>query len=257
MFRLACLQTAGAPGDLSANLAELANAAAEATGANADLLVTPELFVTGYNIGSRLSEFHQLDLVAEIAKVARGAGIALLVGAPLWEAGNCYNVAHLIDADGALIGTYRKTHLFGEFDRATFRAGDRLVWTVPFRGIRLAVLICYDVEFPETVRAAAVAGAQLVIVPTALMTPYEATAEVLIPTRAWENQVYLAYVNHDGSEGDLNYVGRSSVVDPFGTKLAAVEHGTQLLLADIDPHLVTEAQRANPYLTDRRTDLYN
>lgn len=125
-----------------------------------------------------------------------------------------------------------------------------------FRGLRIAICICYDVEFPETVRAAALDGAHLVAVPTAQMTPFSFVAEQLIRTRAWENQVYLAYVNHDGAEATLTYVGRSSIVGPDATVLDAVEHGDALIDASVDPAVVAAAQAANPYLADRRRDLY-
>ena len=117
-------------------------------------------------------------------------------------------------------------------------------------------MICYDVEFPETVRAAALAGAHLIAVPTAQMEPFAFVAEHLVRVRAWENQVYVAYVDHDGSEDDLTYVGRSSIVAPDATVLDSVEHGSRLIYATIDPNLVDLQQKANPYLGDRRAPLY-
>jgi predicted amidohydrolase len=123
-------------------------------------------------------------------------------------------------------------------------------------GVQVAVLICYDVEFPETVRAAAERGAHLVAVPTAQMTPFEFVAEQVVRARAWENQVYLAYINHDGRERTLEYVGRSSIVAPSGDVLAGAGHGDQLLLATIDTDVVGRARAQNPYLADRRLDLY-
>jgi predicted amidohydrolase len=88
------------------------------------------------------------------------------------------------------------------------------------------------------------------------MAPFEFVAEHVIRTRAWENQVYVAYVNHDGDEGDLSYVGRSSIVGPSAEVLASAVHGTALLVAEIDTDAVETAQSRNPYLTDARTDLY-
>ncbi|MGZ5405285.1 MAG: nitrilase-related carbon-nitrogen hydrolase, partial [Nocardioides sp.] len=124
------------------------------------------------------------------------------------------------------------------------------------RGVRIATMICYDVEFPETVRAAALAGAHLVAVPTAQMEPFAFVADQLVRTRAWENQIYVAYINHDGCEDDLDFVGRSSIVAPDSTVLDSVERGTRLIYATVDPDHVGLQQRANPYLTDRRAALY-
>ena len=255
-LRIAVLQTAGAPGDVERNLAELRSAARAAVADGVDLLITPELFLTGYDIGPLVHELGRMDLTAAAACIAGEERIALIVGLPLFEAGRYYNAAVFIDETGEVRSTYRKTHLFSELDRTYFSAGSELVSIVEFRGVRIATLICYDVEFPEAVRAAAIAGAHLIAVPTAQMVPFEFIAEQVVRTRAWENQVYVAYANHDGHELTLSYVGRSRIVDPFATVLDSVEHGTRTLTATIDTEVVGEARRANPYLDDRRSDLY-
>ncbi|TFB52452.1 carbon-nitrogen hydrolase family protein [Cryobacterium tagatosivorans] len=255
-LQIAVLQTAGVPGDVEKNLAELRATARAAVADGADLLITPELFLTGYNIGPLVHELGRTDLTAAAAEVARDERIALIVGLPLFEDGHHYNVAVFIDETGEVKNTYRKTHLFGELDHTYFTAGNDLVSMVEFRGVRIATLICYDVEFPEPVRAAAAAGAHLIAVPTAQMAPFEFIAEQVVRARAWENQVYVAYANHDGHELTLSYVGRSRIVDPFAQVLDSVEHGTRTLTATIDTEIVDEARRANPYLDDRRSDLY-
>nr|WP_205708424.1 carbon-nitrogen hydrolase family protein [Kineococcus siccus] len=250
------MQAAGTPGDVEANLAALDAACAEAAAHGADLLVTDEMYVTGYDIGERVHELARQDLLARVQDLARRHGIAVVAGLPELAGGACYNTAALVGPDGALLARHRKAHLFGALDRAVFTAGDDLVTVVDHAGVRIALLICYDVEFPESVRAAATAGAHLVLVPTAQMEPFGWIAEELIRVRAWENQVYVAYVNHDGREGSLEYVGSSSVVAPSGEVLAAAGHGDVLLYATVDPALVGEQQRANPYLADRRPELY-
>jgi predicted amidohydrolase len=255
-MRIACLQTRGTPGDVEANLAELDAAAADAVSQGAGLLVAPEMFVTGYEIGDRVGELAELPLADRVAAIAAAHGLAVVAGLPEIVDGSCYNTAVLADRDGVVRARYRKTHLFGPDERKAFVPGDELTCLVDLDGVRLALLICYDVEFPEAVRAAALAGAHVVVVPTAQMEPFALVAERVVWSRAWENQVYVAYVNHDGTEDALTYVGRSSIIDPYGTVLASVELGTALLVADIDPAIVAAAQQDNPYLADRRTDLY-
>ncbi len=253
---VAGLQAAGAPGDVEANCAQLRGAAAEAAAAGAGLLITPELYLTGYDIGDRVRELAQRDLTGMVRQIAREAGIAILAGIPEAAGELFHNTAILIDERGEVLLRYRKTHLFGELDRHYFTPGEDLVVMAELHGVQIAVLICYDVEFPETVRAAAEHGADLIAVPTAQMTPFEFIAEHLIRARAWENQVYLAYINHDGREQTLEYVGGSSIVAPSGDVLAAAAHGDHLLLATIDTEVVARARTENPYLTDRRLDLY-
>ncbi|MFB4349681.1 carbon-nitrogen hydrolase family protein [Microbacterium sp. CR_7] len=255
---IAGLQHDGVAGDVEANLAVIAEAARTAASHGAGMLVTPEMFVTGYNIGDALAPLAVPELVDRVAAIAREAGIAIIAGLPeTLPDGGITNSLVAIDRSGAELLRYRKTHLFGDLDRSLFVAGDTLPPTIDIDGVKVSVLICYDVEFPETVRAAALSGADAVIVPTAQMEPYAHIAERLIPVRAWENQVHVVYVNRTGTEGDLTYVGRSSIVSPDGVVLDSLgPTDTGLLIATIDPEATRRARRENPYLADRRTDLY-
>jgi len=255
-LRIAVLQSSGLEGDVDGNLRALGEAAGRARAYGADLLITPEMFVTGYNIGERLDEVVTDDLPDRIRTAVRESGLAMAVGTGIRRPDGIANSVLLVDADGSLIARYDKTHLFGPLDRSLFVAGGSLSPVIDFRGVRLAMLICYDVEFPENVRALALAGAQLVVVPTAQMEPYEFIAEHLIRVRAWENQIAIAYANRVGSEGRLHYVGRSSIVNADGSVLAhagATDH--DLLVATVDARAIEGAQSRNPYLSDRRPNL--
>jgi predicted amidohydrolase len=254
--RIAGLQTRGTPADTAANIEELDRAAREAASHGAHLLITPEMFVTGYDVDVDLADLAGNDLLEAVQSVAARHGIALLVGLPELTEDGVYNAAVFVDDRGAVLGTYRKAHLFGDLDRRLFVPGAAPFGLVEYRGVTVAILICYDVEFPEVVRAAVLSGADLIAVPTAQMTPFAFVAEHLVRSRAWENQVYVAYINHDGVEGRLTYVGRSSLIAPDGSVLDSIEHGTGLIYADVDPAVVTRQRDENPYLTDRRTALY-
>lgn len=256
---IAGLQHAGVPGDVDANLQILTEAATDAASQGARILVTPEMFVTGYNIGERLAQIASRDLPERVAKIAAEANIAIVAGLPEpLPDGTLANALVVVDSDGSVLLNYRKTHLFGNLDRSLFVAGNALPDPIEIDGVLFSFLICYDVEFPETVRAAALRGVDAVIVPTAQMEPYGHIAEHLIPVRAWENQVYVVYVNHSGSENGLHYVGLSSIVDPRGETLASLggteAHG--LMFATIDPAVTAQARLDNPYLRDRRPELY-
>jgi predicted amidohydrolase len=180
----------------------------------------------------------------------------VLYGYPERAGGDVYNAAQLIDHDGRGLANYRKTHLFGEIDRRAFRPGDGGFVQATLDGVRLGILICYDTEFPEAVRAQALAGVEFVAVPTALMRPYETVANTLVPCRAYENQVFVAYVNRCGREGELEYCGLSCVVAPDGTDLARAGEGEELLVADLDIALHRDTRAPNTYLQDRRPELY-
>ncbi|MFF4991298.1 nitrilase-related carbon-nitrogen hydrolase [Streptosporangium saharense] len=254
-LRIACMQSAGHGRDVEANLAELDSAAAAAVAEGAELLVTPEMFVTGYDVGD-VAELADLPLTGRVAAIAAAHGIAVVAGLPaVLPGGGVGNTAVVVDESGEVLAGYTKAHLFGELD-GRFRAGEVPTAVFDHHGVRCAVVICFDAEFPEPVRVAALAGAHVVLVPTANMHPYGAINEHVMWTRAWENQVHLAYVNRCGAEGTTEYVGRSRVIGPDGTELASAGTGPGLVFATIDTAAVEGARSAFSYLSERRPTLY-
>ena len=242
----------------SADLALLREQALASASAGARLLVTPEAFTSGYAVPG----LHQVAQPAagawaeEVATIATVSGLAILYGYPERVGDQVFNSAQLIDHDGRALANYRKSHLYGEVDTSTFERGAGDVAIVGLDGVNVGILICYDVEFPEAVRALALAGADVVAVPTALMRPYEIVARTLVPSRAYENQVYVAYANRSGREGGLAYCGESCVVGPDGRDLARAGSGDELLLAEIDPARLASSRADNTHLGDRRPELY-
>jgi predicted amidohydrolase len=261
-LRLALLQSSGRPREVAQNRSAIAEAAAHAAQSGAKLLICPEMFLTGYAIGDdvkRLAESADGPSATEIAAVAERYGIAIAYGYPERDPsvpGTVHNSAQLIGPTGERLANYRKTHLFGAFEREYFTPGDEPVVQADLHGLRIGLLICYDVEFPENVRAHAVAGTDLLAVPTANMHPFEFVAERMVPTRAVESQLYVAYVNRCGKEGEFDFVGLSCLSGPDGVTHARAGAGEQLLIADLDPALLGTSRVANPYLADRRPELY-
>ncbi|MFJ4921753.1 carbon-nitrogen hydrolase family protein [Streptomyces sp. NPDC088725] len=258
-LRTALLQSSGSPGSVAGNLTVLDEAAGRAAHAGAGLLVCPEMFLTGYAIGedvARLAEPAAGPGADAVAEIAVRHGLAVLYGYPERDGERVFNAAQLIGPDGTRLANYRKTHLFGPFERAWFTPGEQPVVQAEVGGVRLGIMICYDVEFPENVRAHALAGTDLLLVPTAQMRPFEFVAETLVPVRAFENQMYVAYVNRTGQEGEFDFVGLSCLAAPDGVPGARAGRGDELLIADADPELLRASREANPYLRDRRPGLY-
>ena len=137
-----------------------------------------------------------------------------------------------------------------------FTAGEDDFPVVELNGWRLGLLICYDVEFPENTRRLALAGADVILVPTANMLPYDFVAEVTVRARAYENQCYLAYANYCGSEGDIHYCGVSSLCAPDGSRPAVAERDETLIVGTLDRQLLDDSRVGNPYFKDRRPGLY-
>ncbi|MFE3408278.1 carbon-nitrogen hydrolase family protein [Streptomyces mirabilis] len=258
-MRTALLQSSGRPGSVVENLKVLDEAAGRAAAAGAGLVAAPEMFLTGYAIGddiARLAEPADGDSADAVAEIATRHGVAVVYGYPEREGETVYNSAQLISADGTRLANYRKTHLFGCFERDHFTPGEQPVVQADLNGLRVGLMICYDVEFPENVRAHALAGTDLLVVPTAQMHPFQFVAESVVPVRAFENQMYVAYVNRVGPEGEFDFVGLSTLAGPDGIARTRAGRGEELVLADADPDFLAASREANPYLKDRRPGLY-
>lgn len=234
--------------------------AAQARAQGADLLITPEMALTGYAIGAEgvaaRAEPDDGPLAHAVATIAQRHGIAIVYGYPEHHPnGKPFNAAQAIGPDGVRLMNTRKTHLFGDMDRAQFSAGNTASQVFTWRGWRLGLLICYDVEFPETVRGLALQGAEAVLVPTANMVPFDSVQRVLLPARALENGLYVAYANACGSEGDLTYNGQSCAMGPDGHALSLAGLDEGLLVAQLGKaalqHCLLHSQRPM-----RRADLY-
>lgn len=257
-MKLALYQGPGAPRRPDENRATMTRIVRECAERGCDLVVFPELFASGYNIGDHVFELAEpMDgpTAAALSTVAAEHRVAVLAGYPEQGEAGVYNSAMLIGPDGEPIANARKTHLFGATEKRLFAAGEGLT-LARLGNLTLGILICYDVEFPEAVRALALEGAQLVAVPTALMRPFDRVAEWLVPVRAFENQLFVAYANRCGREGDLEYCGASCIIAPDGSELARAGRAEELLIAQIHPEAYAQSRDQNPYLSDRRPELY-
>lgn len=260
-MRVALYQCPPLPLDIGANLQRLDDQARAAAALGAELLVCPEMFLTGYNIGPEaaraLAQPCDGFAAGDVAAMAKAHGIAILYGYPeRVDQDVIFNSVQLIDSHGKTLCNYRKTHLYGELDKAMFTPGEDRFPIVELNGWRLGFLICYDVEFPENTRRLALEGAELILVPTANMAPYDFVAEVTVRARAYENQCYVVYANYCGSEGDIHYCGLSSLCAPDGSRLALAQQNEVLIWGTLDRKLMEQSRSINTYFNDRRPGLY-
>lgn len=257
-MRLALAQMAARVEDAAVTLARIDALAVDAAGRGARLLLMPELVLPGYGAGpdlARLAEPLDGPLVTALAAIAARHGLALVAGLAEREGECVYNTA--LFTDGTRRIGYRKTHLWAGYERDIFTPGDSGPAVIVHAGLRVAMLVCYDVEFPENVRRAALAGAQAILVPTALPDiPSSAlVTDAMIPVRALESHAYVAYANLCGTDARFRYFGNSRIAGPDGILLAKGEDGETLLLADLDPAACSAAAAATPYLHDSRPDI--
>jgi predicted amidohydrolase len=257
-MKIALYQGPGHINNVPAAFALMATKAAEAKANGADLLLLPEMYLSGYNIGpeNALKQAVTATGLAPAQKIAADNNIALVFGYPELVGQAVANAAILIGPDGAILLNYRKSHLFGDLDRAMFKNIGSNFALAELNGFKIGLLICYDIEFPEPARLVALQGADILLIPTAQMEPYHQVAKYVIPTRAYENQIYVAYANHSGSDDGLDYIGLSSICGPDGAILAAAGKGEEIIYATCNAPHHANVRKIDPLIADRRPELY-
>jgi predicted amidohydrolase len=233
----------------------------------ADLIVLPELFTTGYQFVSRQETASLAEAVPEGLTTRRLVGISrlknLYIVAGIAEAcgKKLYNSAVVTGPDG-FIGVYRKTHLYNS-EKLFFDPGDTgfKVWDTP-RG-RVGVMICFDWFFPESARSLALLGADVIAHPANLVMPFWPNA---VHVRALENRLYIVTADRTGVEdrqrggGALNFIGQSVIASPRGEVLCrASQDGDELVVTELDISLAKNKNlnELNDIFADRRPDLYS
>jgi predicted amidohydrolase len=252
-FRLAVGQSPAELATVGDRLDWLSGVMPAVVAEEANLLVLPELFASGYNIGEQVvarAEPADGPIAQTVAMLAKTHGVAIHYGFPEVEGELIFNAAHCIGPDGARLGGHRKLAIPPGFegDHLTPGSGCTLF---SYRGVRIATLICYDAEFPETARHVASMGAELILVPTALGAQWEWVAQRMIPTRAYENGVFLAYANSAGSEHGMTFLGQSFIATPDGQELVRAKTQADIIYGTLQLDKVSAAQARLPYLTDR------
>lgn len=246
-------------GEKEYNLRTAEAAIVEAARRHADLVVLPELQTTGFlTMTAVRDQAETLDgpSVTRLARTAAEHRIALATSMlELGDAGVVHNTAVFIDDGGQLRGSYRKSHLF-DAERSIYRAGERLDCVVSFKGIRLGLLICYDIEFPETTRQLALLGVDCIVVPTANMAPYGHRHRVFAAARALENHVYVAYCNRCGSSRKFEFPGESVLIDPLGRTACEADAMPTVVCGEVDAGVVSQSKAVFDYLAERRPQLY-
>jgi N-carbamoylputrescine amidase len=281
-----------ATADVASNLQRTDRLVRDAARQGAQIVCLKELFQSPYFCKSQQSD--RFDLAESIPgpttdamqRLAKELGVVLVV--PIFErqaAGIYRNSAAIIDADGSLLGVYRKMHipddpLFNEkyyftpgdaggLDEASSQLGGFKVWKT--RYATTGVLICWDQWYPEAARITSLLGAQVLFYPTAIgWHPSERAEWGPAQVDAWRtiqrshaiaNGVFVAAPNRVGHEDEpgtkgITFFGHSFIADPFGRYIAEAGEGEEVLVARCDPALIEVVRRNWPFLRDRRVDAY-
>ena len=256
-------------GDLVGNRFSARRAIENAAVAGARLIVLPELTASGYVFADQaeaitLSEDLTGPTVTEWAELAAAHDLVIVGGvAERAAGGKLFNTAVVVDSTG-LRASYRKAHLWDR-EKEVFIPGDSRPVLVDTAVGRIAVMVCYDLEFPEWMRFAALGGAEIVCVPTnwphAPRPEGERPGEVVrAQAAASTNRVYLIAADRCGAERGVSWTGGSAIIDPDGFAVAGPVSADEpaLLIADIDPARarVKSVSDRNHVFDDRRLDLY-
>jgi predicted amidohydrolase len=266
------VQLTAVDGDHAGNLARGLTLAETAAAAGADLVCLPELWTgLGYSDDTfwrSIAEPIPGSTSEALGQIARRYGCHIT--GSWYEAGSdgqTYNTAPLIGPDGAIIGAYRKSHLFdvphrtdippGIIESNRVTPGDRLVVLDTAIG-RLGLTICVDLRFGEIYRALALQGAEAILCLSAFLAPRADHWEFLLRTRATDNQIWMIASGQTGQEprSGIGFVGRSMIVDPWGVITATASDEPGITLQTIDLDYVVTVRRRWDLAGQRRPVLY-
>lgn len=248
----------------------------EAADEGAQIILLQELFNTTYFCQKTDDKFfdwaHPIPgpITEDLTRIAEELEIVLV--APFFErraAGIYHNSLVVIDADGTLMGTYRKKHIPDDpnfHEKYYFTPGEDDYRVFGTRYGKIGPLICWDQWYPEAARITALKGAELLVYPTAIGTlPDEKGRQGQEFLEAWQtiqrshaiaNGCFVASINRVGQEGDISFWGHSFVAGPFGQMQAEAGTGNEILITEIDLSRIEKQRQIWPFYRDRRIDTY-
>jgi len=278
------IQAASGPGATAKNMQRLETAVQEAKAYDVQLLSFPELYVPGYTLSPaearQVAELKTGPSISKAQELAKANNMALIVPYAekiADEAGTFkyYDSIAVINEQGILLNSYKKTQLYGQQERDNWSVGNGPYQVYSIFGFPVGVLNCYECEFPELSRILALKGAKLIVGPTAAdnyyrlpdgtrsKVPYPDVSKVLFQANAYANNIFFAYANRTGYEernkDQWHYRGNSIIYNPHGDILVEAAHEQDtLLIADCIPAYsgMTHPAPEYYYLKDRRPDMY-
>jgi N-carbamoylputrescine amidase len=267
-MRLALIQQ-HASSDLEANLSLAVDATRRAAGEGAELVAFPELAFTPFYPQSpatddvrRLAEPVPGPITERFQALAKELGIVVVLNLFERDGDRTYDCSPVIDADGRLLGRTRMVHIteYPSFhERQYYAPGDLGAPVFDTRAGRIGVAICYDRHFPEYMRALALGGADLVVVPQAGIVDEwpGGLFEGEMCTAAFQNGYFVALCNRVGVEARLTFAGESFVCGPEGAVRARAPKGADaVLMVDVDLADAASSHARRVLLRDRRPELY-
>lgn len=260
-MKIACIQVDVHFGNPDKNYENIENKIRDAVSKqNVDTIILPELWDTAYDL-SRLNEISDSNgerAKSLLSKLSKEFAVNIIGGSIACHKGNgIYNTSLSFNRKGEHIGTYSKAHLITLMEEEKYISPGKNSSMFKIDGILSTAAICYDIRFPEWIRAPFLKGAKILFVPAQWPIQRQTHWRALLMARAIENQCYVIACNRVGQDPNNTFAGQSMIVDPWGDIIAQGSSGDEeILFADISPELVEEVRAKVPVFNDRRTDLY-
>ena len=220
-----------------------------------DLIICPELFMSGYGNPEDIKKYAETfegPFAKSVSKLAKKFNLSIVYGYPELQKNNLYNSALCFDCEGNFLINHRKTILpKTSNENKLFNTGQKNS-IFQIADLKVALVICYELEFPEIIRKAALDGISLVIAPTGQSDLWPAASRYISRSRAFENGVFVAYANSCGENNGINFIGESKIINPKGLDVISARNQEELIIGDIDLNLINSVREKLPYLEDTR-----
>lgn len=259
-MKISCIQMDMAFCQPDANFEKAKMLIEEAVKQNADVIVLPETWNTGFfpreNLKS-LCDNNGERVKKEIGALANRYNVNIVAGS---ISNVCvekvYNTAYIFDRKGECIAEYNKTHLFTPMNEHDFFEKGSYLCKFTLDGNSCGIIICYDVRFPELTRSMTVDGLDYLFMVSQWPKVRTHHLRVLTQARAIENQMFVACCNSCGTAGDTVYGGTSAIINPWGETLALAGEGEEIITAECDGSILKNIRETINVFADRRTEIY-
>ena len=259
-MKVSCLQMNMELGNPDKNFAHAKQLITDAIKENPDVLVLPEAWNTGFfpkDILFESSCSNGNEVKEVIGGLSKQYGVNIVAGSVSdVRESRVYNTAYVFDRNGDCVAEYDKTHLFTPMGEDKYYTAGNHLSSFTLDGVRCAVIICYDLRFPELVRSLALSGVDMLFVVSQWPKARTSHLRTLLTARAIENQMFTVCCNSCGIAGDTVFGGNSAIINPLGEVLAQAGENEEIITADCNMSTLLEIRGSIPVFRDRRHELY-
>jgi|TARA_Y100000294_G_scaffold125460_1_gene116872 predicted amidohydrolase len=221
----------------------------------ADIIVCPELFLSGYGNNKDIKKYAEKSngfFAKSVSRLSKKYNSSIIYGYPELCKNKIYNSAQCFNSKGKFLANHRKTVLPKTSNENKFFSPGYNNSIFKLAGIKVAIVICYELEFPEIIRNAALKKVNLIISPTAQSNNWPAVPRHVSRSRAFENGIFVAYANYCGKNNGIKFMGESKIINPKGLDVISAKNEEELIICNIDLNLINSVREKLPYLDDSR-----